>query len=378
MKDTYRKIEKLDEMVDLSPGIFGQYQHLKSKELRALVELTPTTMATFKTTPIDNINVDKYLDSKKMLLDNINVYEYLDSYEMLQDENAEFFNCLEPQAKPDWLLLDKVCSTESEVDCVLESGKDILGSDNAIGDPWIQANAAPTLQGCKAMTIDTVFQGPSAFMSVVGQVNFPIIFDTGASLAISGNWDNFVGEITSPKSDLCLGGMATDIIITGIRIVHWTFVADDGSNLIICTQCYYVPEVKARLISPQHLFKKAAGINGAFTAASPTPPSTASSVHSRPTSTSPKRPSRYLPPSPLMLLKYMSSPTSSTTPVPTPLSPTPIGSTNNATKIALPPMSVLHVSQHPRLSPFPPQSAFSLLVAPAATPVAAATISVKI
>ena len=58
--------------------------------------------------------------------------------------------------------------------------------------------------------------------------------------------------------------MANGIRIKGIGIVHWTFIADDGSDLVIRSQCYYVPEAKVRLIIPQRLFKKAAGIVGEF------------------------------------------------------------------------------------------------------------------
>lgn len=114
------------------------------------------------------------------------------------------------------------------------------------------------------MTIDTVFQGPSAFMSVLGQTNFPIIFDTGASLAISGNRNDFVGKITTPQTELRLGGMANGLPIAGIGIVHWTFVDSNGNDLVIRTQCYYVPEAKVRLISPQRLFKRAVGVSGVF------------------------------------------------------------------------------------------------------------------
>jgi hypothetical protein len=56
--------------------------------------------------------------------------------------------------------------------------------------------------------------------------------------------------------------MANGINISGIGIIHWTFVASDGNNLVIRSQCYYVPEAKMRLISPQRLFKKAVGITG--------------------------------------------------------------------------------------------------------------------
>jgi hypothetical protein len=49
--------------------------------------------------------------------------------------------------------------------------------------------------------------------------------------------------------------MAGGICIGGIGIIHWTFIASDGSNLVIRMQCYYMPEAKARLISPHQLFK---------------------------------------------------------------------------------------------------------------------------
>jgi hypothetical protein len=44
--------------------------------------------------------------------------------------------------------------------------------------------------------------------------------------------------------------------IAGIGIVKWTFMAG-GTELTICTQCYYLPQTKARLISPE-------GINGVY------------------------------------------------------------------------------------------------------------------
>jgi hypothetical protein len=122
---------------------------------------------------------------------------------------STFFDCIDTVTitdlhhESDWLRLGKMCINQSEVDCVFESNLDLLTQDdNTNGNPWVQAHSAPTLQGCTAMTIDTVFQGPSAFMSVIGNNNFPIIFDTGASLAISGNHDNFVGEIATPQNDL--------------------------------------------------------------------------------------------------------------------------------------------------------------------------------
>jgi hypothetical protein len=58
------------------------------------------------------------------------------------------------------------------------------------------------------MTVDDVFQGASAYMSIASGSKFAAIFDTGASLAISGHNDDFIGPIVSPKNELRLGGMA--------------------------------------------------------------------------------------------------------------------------------------------------------------------------
>lgn len=114
------------------------------------------------------------------------------------------------------------------------------------------------------MTIKNVFEGPSAFMSVLGNDSFPVIFDTGASLAISGNWDDFVGDITRPKNQLTRGGMANGLTIEGIGIVHWTFTTEKGQSIVVRSQCYYVPAAKVRLISPQQLFKRSMGVIGEF------------------------------------------------------------------------------------------------------------------
>lgn len=89
-----------------------------------------------------------------------------------------------------------------------------------------------------------------------------LIFDTGASPAISGNKD--VGEITPPKNQLTLGGMANGLDIEGLGIVHWTFTTAQGQSFVVISQCYYVPKAKVRLISPQRLFRKSVGVIGEF------------------------------------------------------------------------------------------------------------------
>jgi hypothetical protein len=139
------------------------------------------------------------------------------------------------------------------VDCVFDSPSELLDEGNS---QLRHLNSAPVLS-------DIDFKGPSAFMSIGGARNFPVIFDTGASLAVSGHKDDFVGKITAPEHDLRLGGMGQGMKIEGIGVVNWTFV-NKGTELTIQTQCYYVPQARARLISPQRLFRKSEGVTGSF------------------------------------------------------------------------------------------------------------------
>ena len=89
---------------------------------------------------------------------------------------------------------------------------------------------------------------------------FFIIVDSGASLSISPHKSDFVGTIQ--KVDLRLGGIANGMIIEGKGKVEWSFVTQNGRTLTIKTLCYYVPDCKARLISPQRLFSKSNGTPG--------------------------------------------------------------------------------------------------------------------
>jgi hypothetical protein len=91
---------------------------------------------------------------------------------------------------------------------------------------------------------------------------FPIIFDSGASLAISPSKADFVGAI-KPTPGLRLGGMANGMIIEGKGIVEWSF-RSGPTTIIVKSECYLVPDSKVRLISPQRLFNRPAGIIGEF------------------------------------------------------------------------------------------------------------------
>jgi hypothetical protein len=97
-----------------------------------------------------------------------------------------------------------------------------------------------------------------------GNARHPVIFDSGASLGITFDRNDFDGSLTKPEGDLRLGGMAQGLQIEGIGSVTWTFRNPDGSEVQIRSNCYYVPGAKVRLLSPQRLFNSARGVGGKF------------------------------------------------------------------------------------------------------------------
>ena len=166
-------------------------------------------------------------------------------------DSADFFDAIElmpdhmMKSSFDWLNLDQVCDEIVHV-------SDISTDSDA----------------------DLPINFPSAFnFSLLGKVDllpssspssFPVIFDSGASLAISPSLADFSGSITKYTEDKRLGGMANGMRIEGIGNIQWSFRAGN-KLLVVHSRCYYVPDSKARLISPQRLFNKAKGVHGSFT-----------------------------------------------------------------------------------------------------------------
>ena len=132
----------------------------------------------------------------------------------------------------------------------------------------VEANVGSvTTQAARAMTDETfamLATDPYALISIGGTERQPVVFDTGASLGITFDKSDFDGPITIPEGDLRLGGMAQGLKIEGVGPVTWTFRNSDDSELTIRSQCYFVPEAKMRLLSPQRLFNKDKGVVGKF------------------------------------------------------------------------------------------------------------------
>ena len=128
------------------------------------------------------------------------------------------------------------------------------------------------LETLQLNTAGTVFVDPGLELltpvelqaNMATQLVHPVIFDTGASLAITGCQEDFLPHSYKPITTLKLGGMAAGAAITGVGDIAWTFACDDGNQLTLMTKCYHVPAATTRLLSPQRLFDKQNGHEGKY------------------------------------------------------------------------------------------------------------------
>jgi hypothetical protein len=111
--------------------------------------------------------------------------------------------------------------------------------------------------------LDGVVVTPVAFTTADLRVLAHIVFDTGASLAISLAAIRFFDPTPLAKTTTP-GGMGKGLQIEGVGTVAWAFTAKDKSEIQLRLKSYYVPAAKARLLSPQKLFNKKSGVYGHF------------------------------------------------------------------------------------------------------------------
>ena len=101
--------------------------------------------------------------------------------------------------------LHELCSKSVFIDCVTRSPEAEVAYDRKHS-----ANGPTGLQ--KGLSSSEAFQvlasDPQASMTIGGGQRKPVIFDTGASLGITFDKNDFDGSLTVPEGDLHLGGMA--------------------------------------------------------------------------------------------------------------------------------------------------------------------------
>jgi hypothetical protein len=245
---TYTWVEALDRLVVLSPGVLLQYQKVQAQQL--WLEMRPKQVKSNECEKQEEI--DCHFDEF--------FYTYQESPFQI-DENEEFLDCREDipiyETRQDPLDLYSlyrprytvICSTDTtETNCGRTDPAGGKDTDTTQKGMSAHLTHVPTNQATQMLVTDDwmfAFAAKKPFESRAS-----VIFDTGASLAITPNQHDFVEPPTSLSRPMTLGGMANDLEIKGISTVAWTFDASDGSEIQLLTQAYWVPNSKARLLSP--------------------------------------------------------------------------------------------------------------------------------
>ena len=87
------------------------------------------------------------------------------------------------------------------------------------------------------------------------QLDLPVIFDSGASCSLSPVRSDFVGELLPPDVSE-MRGIGASIKTVGKGLVEWPIIDLRGPTRILRTTTHYVPDVHARLFSPQSYFQE--------------------------------------------------------------------------------------------------------------------------
>ena len=136
-----------------------------------------------------------------------------------------------------------------------------------LGNDKFYCNATPTvskLAGLELLQLLQLQELQELQVKIVSHNLQPVIFDTGASLAITGQRSDFLPNTYQEVHSLKLGGMAAGAAIDGVGEIAWTFRCNNGNHSSIVTKCYYVPSTKTRLLNPQKLLDKSNGQTGKY------------------------------------------------------------------------------------------------------------------
>ena len=108
-----------------------------------------------------------------------------------------------------------------------------------------------------ATTLRMALQAPARMRNALGaQANTsPIIWDSGASISISPDPEDFNGTLTPPGAITRLKGIARGLQIKGKGEVTWAIHDTDGNLRMIKVPAFYVPGIKVRLLSTTSLLQ---------------------------------------------------------------------------------------------------------------------------
>ena len=248
---SWTRANKISNIVELNIGVLVQYQSLRIHDLRNLYYGKLGEDTTLQAVPKFSPTI---FPSRPTSSVTPHMEYELDYFDCEVEEHECFYDSLSVPmiSSPDYFDISSICLPEIEVNCAHHTHADI---SPVLPLPSLSTAAFnATCMGDVNLYLNGV-TGPSA--------PFKVIFDTGASLAISPDKNDFVGPI-SPLSGLTLGGLANGLNIQGIGTVKWKF-RSSSQVMVITSSCYYVPGARAKLISPQRLFKSASGVKGKYT-----------------------------------------------------------------------------------------------------------------
>ena len=292
MQSTSQNVVSLTSMVDFTnPGTFGQYHSVRFKQFRTGLSLKDhdqllnyqSPLPTYREYPSFTSDLEPAQGGELSFFDAFSTTADLALHVIQQD----FFELEELVVEEEELSFFETFSHSRDLE-LHEIHQDYFNAsiipismpfNDMAGISEIMASvyhaSGPVTNADHESTLSQL-PSPAAYNTATGLLGtvdlkpltpgsppFPVIFDSGASLAISPCTEDFVGPIRKLPHERRLEGMAAGMLIEGIGTVRWTFKADD-KYLVVNSRCYYVPDSKARLISPQRLFNKSQGITGKF------------------------------------------------------------------------------------------------------------------
>ena len=104
-------------------------------------------------------------------------------------------------------------------------------------------------------TLRMAMQAPGRFRDSLPSSTFSVIWDSGASISISPDKNDFVGPLESPGAITQLKGIAKGLRIEGFGHVMWTINDSNGNLRMVKVPAYYAPKVRVRLLSTTSLLQ---------------------------------------------------------------------------------------------------------------------------
>jgi hypothetical protein len=99
-------------------------------------------------------------------------------------------------------------------------------------------------------------QAPAKFRNAMKKEStFLVIWDSGASISISPNKDDFIGTMDSPGIGTRLKGIVKGMSIQGKGHVMWVVLDTSGQLYALKVPAYYVPQARIRLLSTTSLLQ---------------------------------------------------------------------------------------------------------------------------